>query len=506
MKTRNISKWIILPLLLLLPSFVTAQTVDKEIEAMKREFETFRKKVNDEYNEFVKQVWKEYKLLKTGSGFTSPKPKVIPQADENQKPQKPEELFDKPIKPEIPVYKIPKDDFTGRRDNNFEKRLTEMSKQKRNHKLVDFYGAKFIFHYNNFDFDLYGVPNKKKIDNAVRILLNNKNDIKDAIYQWSNYGQIMQLNDYGLLQLIRKTGKTILQNENKVTLFTWFVLNKMGADIRIGSVNNEILLTTTSTVPLNNTVFSYLDNKKYYLLLFNAEQQKRVLNSNGYLKTYPNNLFQGDYTFNFMFENVPDIVKDIKRNRFVLNNRTVKPNNRNITIDYNYSYIDLLKDMPILDYPLYFHIPMSANGERSIKASLQPLLKNKNDIEKVNFLLNFVQYSFPYKLDKDNFGQIERPQAPEELLFYKYSDCEDHSALFAWLVNTFTDLEVMGILYRDHACTAVKFKHKVNGYHLPAPYQEYVICDATYIGAWAGMCMPQYIGVTPERVFKVKKR
>ena len=81
---------------------------------------------------------------------------------------------------------------------------------------------------------------------------------------------------------------------------------------------------------------------------------------------------------------------------------------------------------------------------------------------------------------------------PEETLLYPYSDCEDRSILFSFLVNNLTGLKVVGLDYPEHIATAVKFNTPVKGDAINHNGARYVVCDPTYINADVGMTMPKY--------------
>ena len=66
--------------------------------------------------------------------------------------------------------------------------------------------------------------------------------------------------------------------------------------------------------------------------------------------------------------------------------------------------------------------------------------------EFVGILLNFVQTSFDYQTDEEQFGR-EKYFYPEEILAYPFCDCEDRAAFFARLVRNLTGLEVVGLDY-----------------------------------------------------------
>ena len=81
---------------------------------------------------------------------------------------------------------------------------------------------------------------------------------------------------------------------------------------------------------------------------------------------------------------------------------------------------------------------------------------------------------------------------PEETVYYPYSDCEDRSIMFSYLVENLLGLDVVGVKFADHLATAVKFSSQTNGDKFRFKEGVYTIADPTYINANAGMTMPQY--------------
>jgi hypothetical protein len=153
----------------------------------------------------------------------------------------------------------------------------------------------------------------------------------------------------------------------------------------------------------------------------------------------------------------------------------------------------LLEDMPQIDLDLIFSARVSREVEKDFQKSLEKVLSGKTEEEKVAYLLNFVQQSFAYQTDQEQFGR-EKYFFVEEVIHYPYSDCEDRSVLFTWLVRKLTGLRVVGLEYDGHVAAAVRFNNPVNGDALDWKGNRYVVCDPTYIGAGIGMTMPTYKG------------
>ena len=108
-----------------------------------------------------------------------------------------------------------------------------------------------------------------------------------------------------------------------------------------------------------------------------------------------------------------------------------------------------------------------------------------------------MQTAFKYKTDEGQFG-IENYLFPEETLYYPYSDCEDRSVFFAWLVHSLLGLEVVGLDFPGHIAAAVNFNEKFRGDAVLHKGKRYVVTDPTYINASAGMTMPDFKNKKPK--------
>ena len=170
-----------------------------------------------------------------------------------------------------------------------------------------------------------------------------------------------------------------------------------------------------------------------------------------------------------------------------------------IAVEVNKNVIDFYDDYPQTNLDVYFKASISADSGNSMLNGLKPIIQNESEGNAVNMLLRFVQNAFSYKTDDEQFGR-EKYFFPEETLFYPYSDCEDRSILFAFLVKNLLELDIVGLEYPGHAATAVKFSTIAQGDYVNYNNVKYIICDPTYINANYGECMPQFKTVTPTVV------
>ena len=157
--------------------------------------------------------------------------------------------------------------------------------------------------------------------------------------------------------------------------------------------------------------------------------------------------------------------------------------NRNLIAYYN--------DYPKLvgAWDVYANASLSKEAKEQLYPKLRKLLSGKNELEKAELLLNWVQTAFEYKTDDEQFGG-ERSLFADETLYYPYCDCEDRSILFSVLVRDLLGLDVVLLHFPGHLATAVKFNSAVEGDYLDLNHGRFIVCDPTYINARVGMAMP----------------
>jgi len=302
---------------------------------------------------------------------------------------------------------------------------------------------------------------------------------KVLIKQIKKYKKALNLNDWGVYKLSFMLGDKLYQNKNSATLFSWFILTKLGFDVKTAYDKNNIYLLATTKQKLYQVVFFNLDSKRYYILFPNG----RIKNI-GSIQTYNGNYPKANEKFSF------DIKKPLNF-AFKKTTKDIGFQNNIISIEYNQNIIDFYKTYPQADYNIYFSTKNSTPLSNSILLKLAPLVKNKSEIEAVNLLLRFVQTSFKYKTDQKQFD-YEKVMFPEETIFYPYSDCEDRRILLAYLVKKLTRLDVVGVKYSDHMAIAVTFNSDTVGAKFRYNGKVYTITDPTYINANVGQVMPKY--------------
>lgn len=462
--------------LLLILALVTlfASDYSNWLKSQNTQYQTYKKSMDDEFSEMLKNDWEAFQTMYLPSPYKKPKPKSMPKIQKEMNIPKKEIFSSVKITP---------------------KKIQKVSIKRPSAKTImplygsDFKSVAFKFYNQNIKIEydkkflfILSKINKDSISSVWQIL--SKTKFKKFIKQIEDYSNQYALNDWAKYLLIYKTATHIYHDKNRANLFTWFILVKMGYDTKVAYASNSIYLLSTVKEKLYQIAFFKFNNEKYYILT-PMGRVKSVGSIYTYPSSYPNANKKLSFSMNQkpikFFTNIE--VKNLKFN-FFQNKYTIKS-------QFSKDLIDFYKNFPQSAYPLYFNSKKSPEIYNSLLLQLKPLIDGKTEIEAVNLLLRFVQTAFQYKTDNIQFG-YEKVFFPEETLYYPYSDCEDRSIIFAYLVKNLLGLEVVGIKYSNHLSTAVKFSTKINGDSIIYKNRVYTICDPTYINANCGMAMPQY--------------
>jgi hypothetical protein len=300
-----------------------------------------------------------------------------------------------------------------------------------------------------------------------------------------------RLNDWALGVAIEKFAASVFSGNDEQLLFTWFLLNKGGYAARIGYNDKGICLLIPSDIRIFGAKYFTIDNTRFYTLRFSGAAQDP-----GPVYTYEGSYPKADKTFDFSLDALPAFPQDEATREVTF---TWKEKTHTVTLRYNRNTIAFMQQYPQADLPVYFRGQLSGNAAASLESALRPLVEGQSEWDAVNLLMRFVQNAFAYKTDEDQFG-FEKYFFAEETLHYPFSDCEDRSILFAYLVKKLLGNDVVGLRYPGHLATAVAFKSVPGGDAFDIAGKTYTVCDPTYINADAGMTMPDFKAASPTVV------
>jgi len=450
----------------------------KEFDAfsnsIQQDFDSFQRRNDSIFLEFLNQSWKSFDAFKSESAM-KPKPKEQPVREKTEIKMQPIKPGDIRVPAESPVIKQETLDESAQPDPENYSGMSTVS--------LNFYGTEVMIIPPGET-----LPRLKQVSPLYFVEFFKEaaesSLLTDNIRYLIHQAEEMKLNDWGLVCLFKATAEELFQDPNEQTLFIWFGLIRCGYNVKTGYNNDRVYLLVPSEQDLYNTIYFDINNKIYFLLKLDGKDVD-LQNLDAYEADYPGN----EKEISLLLAQLPGL-QPMKVERKIFNSQ-------DMIIEVDQSLIDFFSNYPECDLIVSLSSPLSDIAVKSIKYVLQESLSGLSDPQKVDFLLKFLQYKFPYKTDEEQFGK-ENYLFPEEALFYPYTDCEDRAALFARLVEQLTSLEAIALCYPDHVTTAVNLPVETKGTYLDYNGQKYYICDPTYIGAEVGMSMPVYENVKPD--------
>ena len=325
-----------------------------------------------------------------------------------------------------------------------------------------------------------GTPSKDSVNAALETLT--KTDHTQTLQALQAYKKTMNLNDWGYYLLLREFAGKLVKSENDANMITWFLMLGSGYDTKVAYDDSSLYLFGAVDHQVFQTVFLKEGDKRYYIL--DPEGRKQRI---GGVVSFKGNYPKSDKPLDYLMGDLR--LSDSSQSRKL--DFKYKGKSYSITVEYNPNKVAFYKKAPQTAFELYFEAPVEYHSKNSLIGQLEPLVKGRDELDAVNFLLRFVQTSFKYATDDVQFKR-EKPLFPEETLYYPASDCEDRSILFAYLVRKLLGLEVVALHYPGHLAAAVRFHGKVNGDSFDHNGKRFTVTDPTYIGADAGMTMPQF--------------
>lgn len=481
---------------------------EKWLTQEKQTFQEYRDKRDKEFTNFLKSQWKEMQTFQGLVRDKTPKPVNLPVAPEPKpapKPVPPKPVVDakpkptidkkpviepqptpKPVTPPLPIVKVPP--IKPAPKPKPIKPAPVVTLPKGEVIKINYYGQELKFSYDP----------KLKVRLALRINEKamssywssmSKADYEAFLKQINAQKKPLNLNDWGYALLVHEIAKAINpRRESEQAMFTWFMLIKAGYQARIAYDSKNVYLLLPSQQQLFAAPYFTFDKVRYYALGFDGKKQKP-----GRVFTYDGQYPGATKRLNMSLDRAINTGRKEKDKYLTFK---YKNESYRIRIGYDRETIEFLNTYPQMDIGMYFNSTVNQTTASPLLAQLKPLVEGKSEQEAVNLLLRFVQTSFKYKTDEGQFG-VENYLFPEETLHYPYSDCEDRSVFFAWLVHNLLGLEVVGLDFPGHIAAAVSFNENVRGDSFQYNGKRYVVTDPTYINANAGMTMPDYKNKKP---------
>lgn len=441
----------------------------KFVEAENKRFESFREKENKEFALFLKSEWTEYTDF---IQFDKPKSPPIPK-DEVAPDAPSDDVEVVPSDKSKPVVQKDPDN-----SNEFDESDQEENVRFELSNTFELYGDEFEVGYtNDVTVKVGGITSDAISDYWSRM---SNGDYSLLMSQIRKTSIANNFSDWQVFQFVRSLSTSFHTKESEQIALQFFVLNQLGYDVKMAIQNNAFILL----LPIEQKVYGKycleIDRKRYYLWS-NSNKPVQTIKEKFNANSSPINLLAQQVSF----EQGREISRVMKL-----------PTGQGVLFKINKAYIDYLKDFPQCELVVHFNTPLTSQLKKDVHRYFDPLLENKSELEKANFLLKLMHQSFKYKTDDDQFGE-EKWFFPEESIFYPFSDCEDRSVMYARLIKELTSLEIIGLSYDDHVATAIKLNKPI-GDCIDYNGGIYSVFDPSYINAQGGMSMSNYKSVRPE--------
>jgi len=441
------------------------------IEKMNQQYDKYVKQRDKEFTDYLNQGWKEYQLFNGLAPVEKPKPVDVPKFDPNTSSLSSRMLpfqstIAEPVARPKPEPRLPEMQKTEPED--FPTRPLSFS----------YYGNLVSLAYDPALFTTIPSTIDNNAISKIWSVLSNTN-YNHIVNQLGAKSREMNLNDWGYFKLVQNTANAIYPNSaNGANLLAWFLMNRSGYKARAAYFNNEVMLLLPAIQDVYDVNFQIFNGVKYYLIESKSSQVYT------YDKDFPDATRIMDMNINS-----PLNLGTMNAKRTLSFN--YEGNSHNLVFEYCKNCVEFYRDYPLSNIQVYFNSVASPVAKESFAQTLLPLLAGRSELDAVGLLLNFTQTAFAYKTDEQQFG-YEKFFFAEELLHYPFSDCEDRSVLFAYLVRELMNLKVIGLEYMDHMATAVNFSADPGGDYYTYKSEKFTICDPTFMNAPVGLVMPQY--------------
>jgi hypothetical protein len=329
---------------------------------------------------------------------------------------------------------------------------------------LDLYGHKLQLAYDGANLQINYPIGSAQIEKQLKLVQQTK--LGSLIEQMDDYSDEFGMDDIAYMLFSRKLSNAIYSDPNTAKIFQYQLLKEKGYNVLL-TLNSEMVV-----------LYGFLDFK--------------ILNGT---EIFYDGLEYTDLSFEYNLE--PCELQFIERNstgRAIAINENRPPffnatkGKYDLHAEYegmvyffegtlNQSLAEYYHDLPDIEFgQIYLNYQLSSPTYEHLVGDLKRAISGMYPNKQIDFLLDFTQTAFPYKLDKNVIGK-EKFAFPEEVLANNYGDCEDKSVLFAYLVKEVLQLPSVAMVYvsQNHLNVAVAINHP--SFNFVYNNQKYLICE-----------------------------
>lgn len=295
----------------------------------------------------------------------------------------------------------------------------------------------------------------------------------DFLSRLEGYRDEYGLADWHCYEVLCRVSEKTYKDKRFQVLFQWFALRKMGIDAQIFYQGPSAFLHAQCT-QAEFGFYTIEHHGRKYINLTARRDGLKLSEGRAYL---PDIMLDGlpGRPFSLRIHSLPNLPQSERIERVL--EFAHKGQRHHLKVVLNGDHLHMMDDYPYYSQVQYFDLDMSAEARESLLPQLRAMLKGRSQTEQVELLLSFVRTAFFYKDDRRKYGK-EKPMTPEQTLYHSYSDCEDRSALFFYLLKDLLKLPAIVLDFEAHVGVAVELEGAKGNYFMHKE-KRFVYCEAT---------------------------
>lgn len=284
----------------------------------------------------------------------------------------------------------------------------------------------------------------------------------------------LALNDWLFYELMKKSVDAIFYNysKNHRTLVNWFLLAKAGYDPRITYLKSTLFLNIYTEDDLFEIPIIKEGGRPLANLSSIHGNEGKALKMLYVCSFIPNGRGK---KFSFNLDKLPSLKPVISQKKVAFETRESE---FEINVRFDETVVNLMRHYPFIAEHKYLEIPLSETLANSIIPIVKKITKDKSWKESLEIIASLTRTGFAYKTDEEVYGK-SKPMVAEEIFHYRFSDCEDRSALFYAIAKEVVDLPMIAIAFPDHITIAVATPRPIGDTSIDYKGKQYFICDPT---------------------------
>lgn len=340
----------------------------------------------------------------------------------------------------------------------------------------EFYGQACSLKYpSSFTFDLDYSATKEFVGDFWQVA--SDRPYQKLVNDLVNLKRQLNIPGFGFTILLKDFTSGFDLANNEAVMYQWFLLSKAGYNAKVGFSNGNSFIIVASDTKIYGKPYFIEDDVTYYVM----DDQVSTIETYGKVKT------NAKVAIDFVFEEAPDLPLNPKSKSFQFVHGDME---YNWEIYYNMNVVNMLENFPLVELPSYFNSKGSFLLEKSLKKQIGEDLKNKTQVEVVSLLLSFTQKAFEYQTDQLQFGK-EKILFPDQFIHFQQSDCDDRVVFLNYLIQLFTEVKTVALLFPQHIALGAKLSMPTYGESVDYAGNRFIFCDPTFYNAPLGTVIPQ---------------